>query len=375
MKITRNLLLTSTTAIVIATIFLPTNTAANEENPEQLNIYNNIPDLQSGITKIIGGSPANITDYPWYVLVASYSGHFCGGSLIAPDVVLSAAHCASLDVALIGNETIEIESELLHPNYNDNTLSHDFMLLKLKTPSQAPLVRMDDGLLSDKYDETKSIWVVGHGDTDPDPDIVNVSDMLLEAELKYVAQERCASAYSQVDYYGYGINIDDSMMCAASPGKDSCQGDSGGPLYDKQNGVLTGVVSFGVGCAHPEFPGVYGRIAYVLPWIQKFICEHSNSDASKFDFCKCNDVSAWSFSEDQGCVFFSNNPFNCYLHGDEVGTFRGLTANEACCACGGGITTRVGGPPKSSGSKVGGKNSRAVATIGGMIVVISALLL
>ena len=51
------------------------------------------------------------------------------------------------------------------------------------------------------------------------------------------------------------------MMCAADIGKDACQGDSGGPLYDKENDVLVGIVSWGMGCAHSQYPGVYASIA------------------------------------------------------------------------------------------------------------------
>lgn len=51
------------------------------------------------------------------------------------------------------------------------------------------------------------------------------------------------------------------MICATDNGKDGCQGDSGGPLYDAVNNVVVGIVSWGIGCAHPSFPGVYSRIS------------------------------------------------------------------------------------------------------------------
>ncbi len=72
--------------------------------------------------------------------------------------------------------------------------------------------------------------------------------------MKYVPPCDCLEAY-------YGTRIDSSMMCASDPGQDACQGDSGGPLYDKENDLLVGVVSWGFGCASPQFPGVYARIA------------------------------------------------------------------------------------------------------------------
>ena len=78
-------------------------------------------------------------------------------------------------------------------------------------------------------------------------------DKLKHVELGYVTQSECNSDYSG--------GIQDNMMCAADPGKDSCQGDSGGPLYDKDNNAVVGVVSWGYGCADPSFPG--GRKRHV----------------------------------------------------------------------------------------------------------------
>ena len=78
-----------------------------------------------------------------------------------------------------------------------------------------------------------------------------------------VTNEQCNAAYN---------GITDSMICAGLPegGKDSCQGDSGGPFICRDNGkaVLTGVVSFGIGCALPEYPGVYARVTAVLDWVK-----------------------------------------------------------------------------------------------------------
>jgi trypsin len=62
--------------------------------------------------------------------------------------------------------------------------------------------------------------------------------------------------------YGYDNGeITNNMMCARDTDKDSCQGDSGGPLYDSENNVLVGVVSFGIGCADSNYPGVYARVS------------------------------------------------------------------------------------------------------------------
>ena len=94
----------------------------------------------------------------------------------------------------------------------------------------------------------------GHGDILSDDVNYYYPTDLHHVEVNYVPPCDCDKAYSSVI-------IDSTMMCAADQGEDACQGDSGGPLYDKVNDVLVGVVSWGYGCAHPSFPGVYGRVA------------------------------------------------------------------------------------------------------------------
>jgi trypsin len=74
--------------------------------------------------------------------------------------------------------------------------------------------------------------------------------------VEYVSNSDCVSQYKYD-----APRITNNMLCARDDGKDACQGDSGGPLYDKENDVLVGVVSWGVGCAIAEYPGVYARIS------------------------------------------------------------------------------------------------------------------
>ena len=99
-----------------------------------------------------------------------------------------------------------------------------------------------------------NLWAIGLGNTDYYSG--NPPDTLKHVEVKYVSNSDCTSNYGYSSSY-----ITKNMMCARDDGQDSCQGDSGGPLYDSVNDVLVGVVSWGFGCALPNFPGVYARVS------------------------------------------------------------------------------------------------------------------
>lgn len=94
-----------------------------------------------------------------------------------------------------------------------------------------------------------------------------LSDKLRAVSVFVVNQKKCSNQYEGI------YEITEEKICAADNGKDSCSGDSGGPLvcFDEQSRIrkLVGVTSFGEGCAHPEYPGVYARVQAVRPWIQE----------------------------------------------------------------------------------------------------------
>lgn len=116
-------------------------------------------------------------------------------------------------------------------------------------------------ILDEKFVE-KLVFVTGWGRTGQD-DIPSLS--LRKVSLQVIANDKCKTITS------IGEHITDSMLCAYEVNKDACQGDSGGPLVIGNHSKMQqiGIVSWGIGCAKPGFPGVYTRLTSYLDWILK----------------------------------------------------------------------------------------------------------
>ena len=210
---------------------------------------------------IVGGDEAQPGRYPYMV---NLGNNYCGGSLIAPNVVLSAAHCAGAKQVTIGRfdlwgdssssyETIPVAEEVTHRGYDDWTMENDIMLIRLARPSTKPTIAINwDG--SANVDQM--LTVMGWGTTSEGG---SQPDKLRYVEVPYVSNSKCNN--------DYGGGISNDMMCAGyqQGGKDACQGDSGGPLIisggSAGRDVQVGVVSWGIGCAERGYPGVYSRIS------------------------------------------------------------------------------------------------------------------
>ena len=156
--------------------------------------------LRGGNTRIIGGDATTVGQYPYAISLSDQIGHFCGGSLLGPDIVLSAAHCqgSSYNVvigrhALDSNvgEEIRMIAEVPHPDYNPVLTDNDFMLVFLETPvsQDAEFVKINSDASGPEIDAP--VTVMGWGDMDEADDVSTLSNVLLEVDVNIISNEEC----------------------------------------------------------------------------------------------------------------------------------------------------------------------------------------
>jgi trypsin len=235
--------------------------------------------------RIVGGTITKEDTYQFFVRIDHSGFTYCGGNLVAPDVVLTAAHCFAnaddLSVMVNGyslSEELEdgqygsdVESLLQHPNFDSATYENDVMLLKLQSPVfEVNCVSLNFNDANPQNGD--QLTVLGLGNTAEDG---SASNYLREVNMNVVDQEVCLANYQEI---GLGRIREDIMLCAGAlgeGGRDACQGDSGGPLIDK-DAKLIGVISWGVGCGQKDFPGVYARVSGLQGWLGDNICSMSS---------------------------------------------------------------------------------------------------
>ncbi|WP_437314329.1 DUF1986 domain-containing protein [Sorangium sp. So ce385] len=237
---------------------------------------------ESGL-EIIGGSEALVGEFPWQVQL-SIPGypHWCGGSVVDNDWVLTASHCvdglsasdftvrAGLhQISAPGGsvQTRSVQQIVMHPDYDSWTIENDIALLRLATPLTYTVRVQPVALRSTDPPALTSARVSGWGNTFPGS---GASDVLMKATLPVQTNATCNNAGT------LPLLVRDSMICAGyvSGTSGGCHGDSGGPLVVPSaqfsgGWEQIGVVSWGVGGSCSSYT-VFGRVSAFVPWIHGY---------------------------------------------------------------------------------------------------------
>ncbi|XP_049840403.1 trypsin-1-like [Schistocerca gregaria] len=219
--------------------------------------------------RIIGGTNADIGDYPWQVSFQKLGSHNCGGSIISSSWVLTAAHCVDglslswmsfrvgSSIRESGGSVLQASSGFMHGQYDRDTTDYDIAVVQVSGSllgSNAQAV----GLPSDGYDPAGglAVTVTGWGDTRTGgPAAAN----LQKVDISIVDRKACRSIFAKTN------TVTDRMVCAGQAGQSVCNGDSGGPLVSGNTQV--GIVSWGSRTCEAA-PGVYSNVGNLRSWIR-----------------------------------------------------------------------------------------------------------
>ncbi|XP_058526707.1 plasminogen isoform X3 [Ochotona princeps] len=225
--------------------------------------------------RVVGGCVSYPHSWPWQISLRTRFGqHFCGGTLIDPQWVVTAAHClersnvASSYRVILGAH----QEKNLEPHVQDIIVGKIFLepsrsdiaLLKLSSPAVITNQVIPACLPASNYmvaDRTVC-YITGWGETQG----TSGAGVLKEAQLPVIENKVC----NRPEFLNRRVKS--TELCAGDlvGGTDSCQGDSGGPLvcFEKDKYILQGVTSWGLGCARPNKPGVYVRVSSFVDWIK-----------------------------------------------------------------------------------------------------------
>ena len=204
--------------------------------------------------RIINGNDVKDNRYAYFGLMLSQ--YMCGAAMIGPRLALGAAHCAGgapnlrigAQDSVRSGKSIRILHAVVHPLFDISTFRYDAALMYLAEPTDQ-FIQVDPTELTQIGTE---FTVIGFGDINPGSGM-ELAEKLQETEVELVENKECDKMHGGND------EVTDDMICAEGKDTDSCGGDSGGPLIRKGNSIaedrLAGIVSWGRGCADPDFPG------------------------------------------------------------------------------------------------------------------------
>ncbi|MCE9666320.1 serine protease [Myxococcus stipitatus] len=232
------------------------------------------------VQAIAGGVEASVDKWPFGVALAYRNQQgtltqYCGGSLVSPDIVLTAAHCrvATGHYAILGRHdlasnkgrALRIVEVLSHVGFDERSFQNDIALLRLSAPvKEFPPVRLADE--SWELEEGQAVTALGWRATGEQG---AASLVLNEVTVPVASSSTCMGQYAR------RYPITPGMVCTNTADlRDGCAGDSGGPLLvttREGDVVQVGVASFGNGCARPGLFGVYTRVSAFRKWMSSVL--------------------------------------------------------------------------------------------------------
>jgi secreted trypsin-like serine protease len=255
---------------------------------------------QTDNSRISNGEKANPRDYPWIAAIGQRDQQgnvtsYCAGTLIAPEWLVTAAHCKVLegehavlgrfDLSTTTGQVIEIVKVISHPSYDKRTLDYDIALaklasavgiepIKLMAKCEPPVAAGGGAAAIDTCEEALKqagrLSIAGWGRLGAFN--YALPDELQKADVKVASHATCVSNYA-----GANRVVTSRMFCAhgtnaAGQITDACKGDSGGPIvahnFNRTRATLVGIISKGKDCSLPEYPGIYADMSKLRSWVE-----------------------------------------------------------------------------------------------------------